>query len=45
MCGVTIALFSGPVVPVRLISEQHMLEDFGRIPSFANWVRFIRREP
>ena len=26
-------------VPVRLIAEQHIIEDLGRIPSFADWVR------
>ena len=43
--GVTITLSTGRVVPVRLIGEQHLLEDFGRIPSLADWVRAIRPEP
>lgn len=43
--GVTITLSTGRVVPVRLIGEQHVLEDLGRIPSFADWVRAIRPEP
>ena len=42
--GVTVTLSTGRVVPVRLIGEQHLLEDFGRIPSFADWVRAIRPE-
>jgi hypothetical protein len=33
------------VVPVRLIGEQHVREDLGFIPSFADWVRCIRPEP
>jgi hypothetical protein len=43
--GVTIVNSDGKSVPVRLISEQHVREDFaGRIPSFADWVRAIRPE-
>ena len=41
----TITLSTGRIVPVRLIGEQHVLEDLGRIPSFADWMRFIRPEP
>ena len=43
--GVTINTSAGRQVPVRLIAEQHILEDLGRIPSFADWVRCIRPEP
>jgi hypothetical protein len=43
--GATITISTGRVVPVRLIGEQHVLEDFGLIPSFADWVRCIRPEP
>ncbi len=43
--GVTMTNSAGRKVPVRLIGEQHMLEDFGRIPSFADWVRCIKPEP
>jgi hypothetical protein len=43
--GVTIVNSDGKTVPVRLIGEQHVKEDFaGRIPSFADWVRAIRPE-
>jgi len=43
--GVTITNSDGRVVPVRLIGEQHVSEDFkGRIPSAADWVRCIRPE-
>ena len=30
---------------MRWIGEQHVREDLGRIPSFADWVRAIRPEP
>jgi hypothetical protein len=40
--GPTIVLSTGRVVPVRLIGEQHVREDLGFIPSFADWVRCIR---
>jgi hypothetical protein len=43
--GVTITISTGRVVPVRLIGEQHCLEDLGRIPSFGDWVRCIHPEP
>jgi hypothetical protein len=43
--GATITLSTGRVVPVRLIGEQHVREDLGFIPSFADWVRCIRPEP
>jgi hypothetical protein len=34
--GVVITNAAGRTVPVRLIGEQHMLEDFGFILSFAD---------
>jgi hypothetical protein len=43
--GQTITLSTGRVVPTRLIGEQHVREDLGFIPSFADWVRAIRPEP
>lgn len=42
--GKTIMLSTGRVVPVRLIGEQHVLDDLGHIPSFADWARSIRPE-
>ena len=43
--GVTITNSDGREVPARLIGEQHVREDLGRIPSFADWARLIRLEP
>ena len=43
--GCTITISTGRVVPVRLIGEQHVREDLGFIPSFADWTRRIRPEP
>ena len=43
--GPAITISTGRVVPVRLIGEQHVREDLGFIPSFADWVRCIRPEP
>lgn len=43
--GTTITNSAGRIVPVRLIGEQHVLDDLGRIPSFADWARAIRAEP
>ncbi|MBQ8106243.1 MAG: hypothetical protein IJ127_25640 [Afipia sp.] len=42
--GPTIMISTGRVVPVRSIGEQHVIEDLGFIPSFADWVRCIRPE-
>lgn len=42
--GAAITISTGRVVPVRLIAEQHILEDLGFIPSFADWARCIRPE-
>jgi hypothetical protein len=43
--GVAITSSAGRTIPVRLIAEQHIVEDLGRVPSFADWVRCIRPEP
>jgi hypothetical protein len=43
--GATITLSSGRVIPTRWVGEQHVIEDLGFIPSFADWVRCIRPEP
>lgn len=39
--GVTMTNSAGRTVPVRLIGEQHVMEDLGHIPSFADWARAI----
>ena len=43
--GPTIVLSSGRVIPTRWVAEQHVIEDLGFIPSFADWVKCIRPEP
>ena len=43
--GVTIRNSAGRDVPVRLVGEQHVQEDLGRIPSFADWARLIQPMP
>lgn len=43
--GPTIINSAGRVVPVRQIGEQHVLEDLGRIPTAADWLRAIQVEP
>lgn len=40
--GTTIANADCRAVPVRLIGEQHVREDLGHIPSFADWARLIQ---
>lgn len=39
--GTTIVNADGRIVPVRLVGEQHVREDLGSIPSFADWARLI----
>jgi len=43
--GVTITTSDGRQVPTRLVGEQHVREDCGRIPSLADWLRTIKGEP
>jgi hypothetical protein len=43
--GVTIRNSDERDIPVRLIGEQHVAEDLGRIPSFADWARLIQPMP
>lgn len=35
----------GDHVPVRLVGEQHVREDCGRIPSVQDWLGHIRVQP
>lgn len=42
--GVTITNSDGRQVPVRIIGEQHVKEDLGRIPNVADWLRNLRVE-
>jgi hypothetical protein len=43
--GATIILSSGRIIPTRWVGEQHVIEDLGFIPSFADWMKSIRPEP
>jgi len=43
--GVTVTVSTGRIIPTRWVGEQHVREDMGCIPSFADWVRAIRPEP
>ncbi|MBV9506238.1 MAG: hypothetical protein JO323_14655 [Acidobacteriia bacterium] len=43
--GHTLTLSTGRVIPVRWVGEQHVREDLGFIPSFADWVKAIRPQP
>ena len=39
--GTTITISTGKKVPVRLIGEQHVVEDLGIIPTVADWLRAL----
>ncbi|WP_225008051.1 DUF6915 family protein [Novosphingobium percolationis] len=43
--GASIVNADGRVVPVRLVGEQHVREDLGSIPSFADWASLISPRP
>jgi hypothetical protein len=43
--GPVMTISTGRIVPVRLIGEQHVREDLGFIPGFADWIKTIRPEP
>lgn len=43
--GATLTLSNGKVIPTRWVGEQHVREDLGHIPSFADWARAICPEP
>lgn len=43
--GVSIRNSAGRDVPVRAIAEQHLMEDFGRLPTLADWLRCIKPAP
>lgn len=43
--GPTIAHSTGRVTPTRWVGEQHVREDLGFIPSFADSARSMRPEP
>ena len=43
--GPTLKNSAGRVIPVRLIGEQHVLEDLGRIPTVQDWLGKIHPEP
>jgi hypothetical protein len=32
-------------VPTRLVAEQHVLEDLGRVPSLSEWLENLRPRP
>lgn len=43
--GPTLTLSTWRIIPTRWVGEQHVKEDLGFIPSFADWVKAIRPEP
>ena len=43
--GVTVTNSAGQKIPVRIIGEQHVKEDCGRIPSAQDWLQHIKPQP
>ena len=42
--GTTLTTSTGRTIPIRWVGEQHVREDLGVIPSFADWMKAIRPE-
>lgn len=43
--GVTLLNSDEKEVPVKLIGEQHLLDDFGFLPTLADWCKHIAMAP
>jgi len=43
--GATVVNSDGRHVPTRILGEQHVKEDLGRIPTLADWLSNIRGQP
>jgi hypothetical protein len=43
--GPVITNSDGQLVPTRVLGEQHVREDCGRIPTLGDWLKAIRGEP
>jgi hypothetical protein len=43
--GDWLTLSTGRRVSTRLVCEQHMMEDFGRLPSVQDWLQHLDPQP
>jgi hypothetical protein len=43
--GIAITNSEGRKVPVRVIGEQHVMEDLGRIPAVSDWLKEMPIKP
>jgi hypothetical protein len=43
--GLELTLSTGRRIPTRWVAEQHLIEDFGRIPTVQDWLRCLQPEP
>jgi hypothetical protein len=43
--GVTVTNSNGRQIPVRVIGEQHVKEDLGRIPTAQDWLECLKPAP
>lgn len=42
--GNEVVTSEGRRIPTRHVAEQHLLEDFGKLPTLADWMRCLRPE-
>lgn len=43
--GISLRLSTGRIIPTRWVAEQHVRNELGRIPTFADWAEAIQSEP
>ena len=43
--GEALTLSTGRVIPTRWVCEQHLVEDFGRIPTVQDWLENLEPRP
>ena len=43
--GEALTLSTGRVIPTRWVCEQHLIEDFGRIPTVQDWLENLQPQP
>ena len=43
--GESLTLSTGRVIPTRWVCEQHMIEDFGFIPTLQDWLVHLTPQP
>lgn len=43
--GESLTLSTGRVLPTRWVAEQHLIEDFGFLPTLDDWLQHLQPQP